>query len=253
MKWVLLLISLMHFACSPTKPTGPLIPANWEIAPIPNASDNVGTVYAVHKNAITYISKVEIATETTQAAVPTNVHSSQISYDVLFNFLQLKVDDSATAELRGKKLKNISFQVKNATDIRHAGNLEEAFKKKQSEIIANLRLLNLGKSDVYFITEVIRSSKVDMIVEHEKEHNSSAAIQFNNFIRFTPAISVSTKDSSTLQYDLGEPLTIMYKANKLSPQYVRTRGPEGPKDSLVNLQWSNAYDGILLIKKLSSQ
>jgi hypothetical protein len=207
----------------------------WTLESVPNALDSVGSVFAMNGHQQVFIAHIKIKTTPPgPAQIPNHSIDRTVSAGIFLDFLKVKGLDSASVGLSDTTSLNAKFVVKDATEIRQNDNLLEAFNLNKQLILDNLNFYGLQKSDVYFVSAILRSPNVLINLNKKVNAKLSIAAIIGNILKLHPAgISVNNKDTTSLKYELGEPLVLFYQLNKVNLNVVHSKGVAS-KDSVIN-------------------
>lgn len=206
---------------------------DWVLETIPNSLDNIGTVFAIKGNKQTYLSGINIKSKEGVAEIPGHKINKNVSAKAFLGFLNVKGLDSTSLGVSDSTTIRANFDVKGASYLRAEDNLMEAFESQKKNLIDNINFLNLSRSDIYFVSEILKSSTVN--INLNKSTNSGIGLKslIGKILNLHSDIKVNNKDTTALIYDLKEPLVIFYKLNKIKLDYIKGRGKD-PKDSVWN-------------------
>lgn len=227
------LLVFSNFVCHPTRSlqnTSPL-PPDWTLEVTPNNLDVVGTVFALKKKQYIYIYTVPLKDTQGIVVVPNNKIQQTVSLGAFLNFLQIKGLDTASLNIGDSTHLMSDFDVSNAAMVRQNDDLLAPFQNPQIRkiIIDNLNAQFLDANDrVYLITDIIKSPSVKIDVDRYADPHLNIALTVSKILSINPNFGDSRTDSTSINYNLKDTLTIFYKLNRINFNLVQGRAPGEP-------------------------
>jgi hypothetical protein len=203
---------------------------NYSINPTPSALDTVGLIFSIDTNGrITPVGALDLhASKGDSVAIPYEVDTSNISFGLLLNLLNIKNFDSTTNIKAVDTIRVITtFKVDQGTISRYDVNLplSNLFNAKKDIIAGNVKFLGLQNDPLYLILETIKSNQVNLTNLKTAHLDFDAEVQLKKLIELNPNANAKPSSAGGVKFSSTDSRVIFYKLRQINVNIIEARGP----------------------------